>query len=85
MAVIEFWLDDVVELRKRHPCGSVRWSVVRLGADIGLVCAGCERRVLLARPLLERRLKRFLERGGEAGESSDGPAGPAGPGEGSAA
>lgn len=63
MAVVEFRLGDVVELRKRHPCGGVQWSVVRLGAEIGLVCAGCERRVSLARPLLERRLTRFVARG----------------------
>ena len=30
------FLDDVVRLRKPHPCGSFEWTVVRLGADIGL-------------------------------------------------
>lgn len=77
MTVVEFRLGDVVELRKPHPCGSVQWSVVRIGADIGLVCGGCQRRVMLGRPLLERRLKRFLSRGEAAGpqarESSPGP------------
>jgi hypothetical protein len=45
-----------LELRKPHPCGSRTWTVVRLGADIGLVCTGCQRRVLLERPDLERRI-----------------------------
>ena len=71
MAVVEFRLGDVVELRKRHPCGGAEWSVVRIGADIGLVCGGCDRRVMLARPLLERRLKRFVARGSGTGAGSD--------------
>jgi hypothetical protein len=50
-------LDDVVRLRKPHPCGSYTWKIVRLGADIGLECVGCHRRVLLPRRELSRRLK----------------------------
>ena len=34
---VELHLGDVVRLRKKHPCGSDEWEVVRLGADIGLV------------------------------------------------
>jgi hypothetical protein len=56
-------LDDVVRLRKVHPCGGYEWRVVRLGADIGLVCATCGRRVLLERAVLEKRLKEFVTRG----------------------
>jgi hypothetical protein len=59
----EFFLDDVVRLRKPHPCGSDEWVVVRLGADIGLRCRGCGRRVLLPRRELERRIKTFVQRG----------------------
>lgn len=44
---VPFFLDDVVRLRKPHPCGGYEWTVVRLGADIGLVCSTCGRRVLL--------------------------------------
>jgi hypothetical protein len=60
---LEVFLDDVVRLRKPHPCGSYEWTVVRLGADIGLRCLGCSRRVLLPRRELERRLKAFVVRG----------------------
>ncbi|MCA9834795.1 MAG: DUF951 domain-containing protein [Thermomicrobiales bacterium] len=58
-------MDDVVRLRKPHPCGGYEWTVVRLGADIGLVCTTCGRRVLLPRRELERRLKTFVSRGPE--------------------
>ena len=53
-------LNDVVRLRKPHPCGSTDWTVVRLGADIGLECKGCGRRVMLSRRELSRRLKIIL-------------------------
>ncbi|MBE3144849.1 MAG: DUF951 domain-containing protein, partial [Planctomycetes bacterium] len=41
-------LDDIVRLRKPHPCGGFEWKVVRLGADIGLECCRCGHRVLLS-------------------------------------
>lgn len=50
-------LGDIVRLRKEHPCGSSEWEVVRLGADIGLVCQGCGRRVLLPRSQFQKRVK----------------------------
>jgi hypothetical protein len=53
-------LNEVVRLRKPHPCGSYEWTIVRLGADIGLECKGCGRRVLLPRRELLRRLKAVL-------------------------
>lgn len=61
--VMDIRLDDVVRLRKVHPCGSYEWRVVRLGADIGIKCLRCERRVLLERPVFERRVKQLVSRG----------------------
>ncbi len=57
-------LDDVVELRKPHPCGGRQWRVVRLGADIGAVCLTCGRRIRLPRPKFERQIKSMVKRGG---------------------
>ncbi len=62
-APIDVFLDDIVRLRKPHPCGSFEWTVVRLGADIGLRCHGCQHRVLLTRRDLQKRLKTFVSRG----------------------
>jgi len=62
--VMEIRLGDIVRLRKKHPCGSYEWQVVRLGADIGIRCLKCQRRVLLARSIFERRVKEFISRGG---------------------
>jgi hypothetical protein len=60
---LSLYLDDVVVLRKAHPCGADTWRIVRLGADIGVRCTGCGRRVLITRSDLERDIKRFVERG----------------------
>jgi len=61
--VMEIKLGDVVRLKKKHPCGSYEWQVVRLGADIGIKCLKCQRRVLLERGVFERRVKAFVSRG----------------------
>ena len=55
-------VGDVVHMRKRHPCGSYDWQVVRVGADIGIRCLGCNRRVLIERPVFERRVKSIVSR-----------------------
>jgi hypothetical protein len=59
---MEIKLGDVVRLKKKHPCGSYEWQVVRLGADIGIKCLKCGRRVLLARGVFERRVKELVSR-----------------------
>ncbi len=61
--VMEIKLGDVVHLKKKHPCGSYEWQVVRLGADIGIRCLKCQHRVLLKRGVFERRVKTFISRG----------------------
>lgn len=62
---VELRIGDRISLRKAHPCGSHDWSVVRLGADIGLVCDRCQHRILLDRLDVERRYTGHLEHGPE--------------------
>lgn len=59
----EIRLGDVVRMRKPHPCGGSEWVVVRLGADIGIRCAKCTRRVLLPRSQFVRQVKALVRRG----------------------
>jgi hypothetical protein len=61
----ELQMGDVVRLRKPHPCGGYEWKVVRMGADIGLECLLCGRRILLPRRVLARRLKAILPEEGD--------------------
>ena len=65
---LEIHLEDRVRLRKPHPCGGYDWVVVRLGADIGLRCLTCGKRVLLPRRELAKRLKTFLPKEDAPGE-----------------
>jgi hypothetical protein len=53
-------VGDVVRLRKVHPCGGYEWDVVRIGADIGLKCRVCGRRILEPRSKIEKRIKAIL-------------------------
>jgi hypothetical protein len=55
-------LGDVIRMRKAHPCGGYEWQVVRLGADIGLVCLTCGRRILLDRRSLRNRMKTIVRK-----------------------
>jgi hypothetical protein len=56
----EVKLGDVVRLKKVHPCGGYDWQVVRLGADIGIKCLKCGRRVLMERSVFQRRVKESI-------------------------
>ncbi|HLC05163.1 MAG TPA: DUF951 domain-containing protein [Anaerolineales bacterium] len=62
-------MADVLRLRKPHPCGGTDWVVVRLGADIGLKCLGCGRRILLPRREVARRLKITLSKAAESAKN----------------
>ena len=69
--IIAFRVEDVVRLRKPHPCGGFEWGIHRLGADIGLQCRTCGHYVMLPRATLERRLKRFVSRGPELDDAPE--------------
>lgn len=60
---LELRMADVLRMRKSHPCGGFEWRIVRLGGDIRVECLTCNRRVLLPRRELEKRLKSFVSRG----------------------
>ena len=60
-AFADVQVGDRVMLRKRHPCGGFQWEVTRIGADIGVRCLTCNRRVLLLRSKFEKQVK-TLER-----------------------
>lgn len=55
---------DIIRMRKPHPCGGYEWRVVRLGADIGLECLECGRRIMLDRRALKNRMKAIVQKGG---------------------
>ncbi|OEH86503.1 DUF951 domain-containing protein [Desulfuribacillus stibiiarsenatis] len=60
---IEYGLNDVVELKKGHPCGANEWKIIRLGMDIRVKCENCNRSVLIPRNKFNRRIKKILMKG----------------------
>ena len=78
---IDFRVGDVVRLHKPHPCGGSDWTVVRIGADIGLRCTTCNHRVMLPRVDVERRLKAFVTRISHPDPFADAPREAAPPGD----
>lgn len=60
---IEYDLNDIVELKKEHPCHlSKQWKIIRMGADIRIKCLGCGMSVLMPRQKFEKSLKKVVER-----------------------
>jgi hypothetical protein len=58
MNIIKFSRDDILTLKKKHPCGSDTFTVLRVGSDIRIVCCGCGRDLTLPRTTLEKSIKR---------------------------
>lgn len=56
----EYALGDIVEMKKKHPCGENRWKIIRMGTDIKLVCQGCGHIVMLPRQKFVRAMKKVL-------------------------
>ncbi len=53
-------LGDVISFRKPHPCGGTKWEVYRIGADIGVQCLNCGRRIMMPRSALAKRINADL-------------------------
>ena len=61
---MDIQLNDILTMKKSHPCGSAKWLVLRIGADFRLRCCGCGHEVMGARSKFERNIK-AVEREGE--------------------
>lgn len=59
--VDKFYLGDIVQMKKQHPCGSYEWEVLRLGADIKIKCVGCGRLVMLPRSKFQKGVKKIIK------------------------
>ena len=54
-----FTLNDIVEMKKPHPCGTNRWKVIRMGMDIRIKCVGCGHSVMIPRKDFAKKMKKF--------------------------
>ena len=58
MEIIRINEGDMLELKKKHPCGCSLFRVLRTGSDIRIVCTGCGRDLTLPREKLEKSIKK---------------------------
>lgn len=56
-------LQDILVMKKAHPCGSKEWLVLRTGMDFRLHCQGCGHEVLLPRSKAEKNIRQILRDG----------------------
>ena len=56
----DFQLNDIVEVKKTHPCGGKEWKILRMGMDFRIECTTCSRQVMLPRGKFEKMVKKIL-------------------------
>ena len=57
MMAEQYEVGDIVKMKKKHPCGSFEWEILRVGADFRLKCVGCGHQIMIARKLVEKNTK----------------------------
>ena len=63
-------LNDVLVMKKEHPCGDKRWQVLRPGADFRLRCLGCGHENMTARFKAEKNIRQVIRQENQSTESS---------------
>lgn len=65
-------LNDILVMKKEHPCGEKRWQVLRTGADFRLRCMGCGREVMTPRHKAQKNIRQIIRPENLSTESSGG-------------
>lgn len=53
-------VNDILQMKKSHPCGSNEFFVLRVGMDFKLKCKSCGHEVMLPRSKAEKNIKKIL-------------------------
>ncbi len=62
MPTYNYELGDIVRLKKKHPCGSYQWEILRVGADFRLKCVGCGHQIMIPRKQVEKSTRELLKK-----------------------
>lgn len=65
MPIVRFSVGDILTMKKKHPCSSYSFKVLRTGSDVRIVCLGCGRDITIARETLEKMIKKVTASEGE--------------------
>ena len=61
MQILKLQVDDIVIMKKPHPCGGDQFRILRVGSDVRIVCTKCGRDLTLERTKLEKSVKRVVD------------------------
>ena len=59
---MEIEVGNIIRLKKKHPCGSMEWEVLRTGADFRLKCLGCGHQIMVPRKPVEKNVRQIREK-----------------------
>ena len=57
---------DRLVMKKKHPCGSDTFLVLRIGADFRIRCEGCGHEIMNTRVKVEKNIRKILREESEA-------------------
>lgn len=57
---VDYKLGSIVMMKKQHPCGSNKWEIIRIGADIKIKCLNCNRTIMLPRVEFNKKIKKVI-------------------------
>jgi hypothetical protein len=66
----KFFVGDIVQMKKLHPCGSDQWEVLRTGMDFRIRCLRCKHTVMITRIKFEKGIKKVINRSIEDDKST---------------
>lgn len=61
----KYKVDDIVSLKKGHPCGENKWKIERMGADMKLRCQGCDKIIWMKRIDFDKRVRKIQDEDGK--------------------
>ncbi|MCI8406614.1 MAG: DUF951 domain-containing protein [Oscillospiraceae bacterium] len=60
---MDIQVNDLLQMKKNHPCGENKFLVLRIGADFKLRCVKCGRELMAPRSKIEKSVKKILREG----------------------
>lgn len=56
-------VGDKIISKKKHPCGSKEWEIIRVGVDFKLKCLGCNHIIMLQREKALKMINKKIPQG----------------------
>ena len=55
-------VGEIIRMKKKHPCGTNEWEILRIGMDFRLKCSGCGREIMVPRRLVEKSFRGYINK-----------------------